>query len=129
MSRFVSDLETKLINDDSVWELIRPLTYWSDYLNDMIIVPAGFKTDFASVPRVPVAYTLFGDRAHRESVIHDYLFRKDSVPNVSFMTANKVFLEAMTLRGKSALVRYSMFLGVCIGSIFCFHKKKVNDNI
>jgi hypothetical protein len=78
---------------------------------------------------VPVAYTLFGDRAHREAVIHDYLFRKDSIPKVSFMDANIVFLEAMTLRGKSKFVRYSMFLGVCLGSIFCFHKKKVKDNI
>lgn len=129
MSRFVSDLETKLINDDSVWELIRPLTYWSDYLQCNVEVPAGFKTDFASVPRVPIAYTLFGDRAHREAVIHDYLFRKDSIPKVSFMDANIVFLEAMTLRGKSPFVRYSMFLGVCLGSIFCFHKKKVKDNI
>jgi hypothetical protein len=129
MSEFLTELKTKLVDDDTIWELCDPLLYWSEYLQYTIVVPAGFRTDFASVPRVPVAYTLFGDRAHREAVIHDYLFRKDSIPKVSFMDANIVFLEAMTLRGKSPFVRYSMFLGVCLGSIFCFHKKKVKDNI
>jgi hypothetical protein len=129
MSRFLTELEVELINDDTIWRLKQPLMYYSDLLECTLVVPAGFETDFASVPRVPVAYYLFGARAHRESVIHDYLFRKDSKPVVDFMTANTVFLEAMTLRGKSPFVRYSMFLGVCLGSIFCFHKKKVKDNI
>lgn len=129
MSRFLTELEVELINDDTIWRLKCPLMYQSDLLNCTLVVPAGFETDFASVPRVPIAYTLFGDRAHREAVIHDYLFRSDSIPAVSFMDANIVFLEAMTLRGKSPFVRYSMFLGVCLGSIFCFHKKKVKDNI
>lgn len=100
MSKFLTALEVELINDDTIWRLKYPLVYCSDLLDYTVVVPAGFETDFASVPRVPVAYYLFGDRAHRESVIHDYLFRKDSKPIVSFMTANKVFLEAMELRGK-----------------------------
>jgi len=122
MSKFLTELEVELVNDDTVWRLKHPLMYWSDLLNYTVVVPAGFETDFASVPRVPVAYTLFGDRAHRESVIHDYLFRKDSKPLVNFMTANKVFLEAMEFRGKTKFVRYAMFFGVCF-SFFCFHKK------
>lgn len=128
MSRFLTELDVELRDDDSVWVTRNPLLYESD-LAGMIEVPAGFYTDFASVPRVPVAYAFFGDRAHRESVIHDYLFRKDAVPNVSFMTANRVFLEAMKLRGKSFLIRYPMYWGVCLGSIFCFHVKRVADSI
>lgn len=128
MSKFLSELEVELMDDDAVWVTRKPLLYESDRIGT-VEVPAGFYTDFASVPRVPIAYTFFGDKAHRESVIHDYLFRIDAVPNVSFMTANKVFLEAMKLRGKSFLIRYPMYWGVCLGSIFCFHKKRVADSI
>jgi hypothetical protein len=128
MSRFLTELEVELINDDTIWRLKQPLMYYSDLLECTLVVPAGFETDFASVPRVPVAYYLFGSRAHRESVIHDYLFRKDSKPVVDFMTANTVFLEAMELRGKTKFVRYAMFLGVCF-SFFAYHKKFVRDLI
>jgi len=125
---FLTDLEARLKNDDSIWILDAPLVYDSAILG-RIEVPAGFETDFASVPRVPIAYTLFGDRAHREAVIHDYLYRIDSVPQATFGQANDVFLEAMKCRGKSWFVRTMMYLGVCLGGCACYHKKKVNDSL
>ena len=45
-------------------------------LKDTITVPTGFFTDFASVPRMPFVFLLFGDVAHEAAVIHDYLYRK-----------------------------------------------------
>lgn len=128
MSEFKTELDIKLIKDDKVWWVDSPLVYQSDLLNATITVPKGFQTDLASVPRVPIAYIAFGGRAHRESVIHDYLFRIDSCPVVTFMQANKTFLEAMKVRGKSLFVRMSMYAGVCVGGYFLFHKKKVQDD-
>ncbi|MEN6420315.1 MAG: DUF1353 domain-containing protein [Smithella sp.] len=129
MSRFLTELDARLKpNSDSVWLIDKPLIYESDIVGP-IEVPAGFETDFASVPRIPLFYTLFGDRAHREAVLHDYLFRVDSIPQATFMQANRAFLEAMEVRGKSFFVRYPMFLGVCAGGYFSFHKKNVNDKI
>ena len=100
MSKFLTELDARLKDDDRIWLLDSPLVYESDILG-LITVPAGFETDFASVPRVPIAYTLFGDRAHRESVVHDYLYRIDAVPPATYDQANDVFLEAMECRGKS----------------------------
>ena len=31
-------------------------------------------TDFASVPRIPLVFSVFGDRAHEAATIHDYLY-------------------------------------------------------
>lgn len=40
----------------------------------VIHVPHGYLTDFASVPRIPFAYLLFGGKGSRAAVIHDYLY-------------------------------------------------------
>lgn len=110
-SGFLTELEVRSI-DDKRWSLTRPLSYQSDLLDACIHVPEGFVTDFASVPRVPIVYTAFGDRAHRESVIHDYLYQKHLV---SRKLADKIFLEAMKARGKKWWVRTGMYLGVRLG--------------
>lgn len=128
-SKFLTELDAELADEDQIWIIKKPLIYQSEILNCVVEIPTGFQTDLASVPRVPIAYIAFGGRAHREGVLHDYLYRKDSAPVVTFMQANRVFLEAMKARGKSFFVRQSMFLGVCIGGYFSYHKKNVLDKI
>lgn len=125
---FLTDLDVRLKDDDTVWVVNSPLEYYSPLVG-LISVPAGFETDFASVPRVPVAFWFYGNRAHREGVIHDYLFRSDSVPSVRFNIANEVFLEAMECRKKPWYVRYPMYSAVCAFSYPCFHKRKVGDKL
>jgi len=126
---------------DNVWIIDKPLKYFSELLNCLIIVPpwfesetaekedSFFETDFASVPRVPIVYTAWGDRAHREAVLHDYLYRVDSVPQVTFDQANKVFLEAMESTGKPWWIRKCMYWGVCLGGQASYHKLKVRDKL
>lgn len=127
MSEFKSELNIKLRPDsDKVYVLEQNLIYYSD-LAGLIRVPAGFQTDFASVPRVPIVYLAWGSRAHREAVIHDYLYRFDATPTVSFSTANEVFLEAMKSRGKPFYIRYPMYLGVVLGGMLSYHKRRVAD--
>jgi hypothetical protein len=130
ISEFLTELDCELKHgSENVWVLRSDLLYASKLLNAKITVPAGFETDFASVPRVPVIYWFWGGRSHRESVIHDYLFRIDAVPDVSFNAANDVFFEAMRSRDKSWYVRYPMFWGVSIGSRGCFKKRNVANSL
>ncbi len=129
MSKFLTELETNLINDDTVWVLDKPLVYQSDLLNTVITVPEGFQTDFASVPRVPIAYGMFAGRAHREAVVHDYLYRTDSDPLVSRKQADDVFYESMKMRGKSFFVRWCMWAGVRLGGWTAHYKLKVTDKL
>ena len=128
MAKFLSTLTACQMEGDTVWALGESLVYQSDLIG-MVIVPQGFETDFASVPRIPVVFTLWGDRAHREAVIHDYLYRRNSRPVVSIETANSVFLEAMECLGKSAVVRYPMYWGVCLGGSSSYHKRNVEDKL
>jgi hypothetical protein len=129
MAEFLKGLVISLREDsDTIYVLGDNLIYESDIVG-RVVVPKGFQTDFASVPRVPIAYMLFGDRAHREAVLHDYLYRIDSQPQATYSQANNVFFEAMKLRGKGFFVRYGMYWGVVLGGWTAYHKKKVSDKL
>jgi hypothetical protein len=130
MSKFITELDARLINDDTVWQLDNPLVYESDSLGRVVEIPKGFQTDFASVPRwIPFASNALMEKAHREGVLHDYLYRKDSDPIASFSQANYIFREAMEAREKPVYIRWPMFWGVWIGGYFSFHKRNVMDEI
>lgn len=120
MSKFLTTLAGEWLDDDVRFKLTQPLRYQSDILlkevplikDGILEIGKGFVTDFASVPRVPVAYYLFGDRAHHESVPHDYLYQTHLV---SKSIADRVFLEAMKVRGKPVQIRLPMYWGVVLG--------------
>ena len=134
-SEFLTELDFRMKEgSDSIYILDNPLIYYSSYLKSLGLDPivraeAGFNTDLASVPRVPIIYAMWGGRAHREAVIHDFLFRTDSIPEVSFSSANWVFLEAMKARGKPFYIRHPMYLGVSCGSLSYYHKRLVGDKL
>ncbi len=143
-SGFQTTLDVRLKEGtDGIWIVNQPLKYRSELLNCLIVVPpwfetkepdpegdpSFFETDFASVPRVPFVYMAWGDRAHREAVLHDYLYRIDSIPVVTYAQANRVFLEAMRSTGKGWFVSYGMYWGVVLGGWTAYHKKKVKDKL
>ena len=124
MAGFLTELYVRC-EDDRFWQLYSTLRYASDILGCIVSIPSWFRTDFASVPRVPVAFWFWGDRAHREAVLHDYLYRIDSDPVVARSVADRVFLESMISRGKGRGVRWPMYLGVRIGGGSAYHRKRV----
>lgn len=91
---FLTALCVEMLTDNT-WKLKNPLVYQSG-IAGIITVPEGFETDFASVPRIPIAYTLAGDTAHAAAVVHDFLYGTPSVPRA---TADAVFKEAMIVSG------------------------------
>lgn len=117
MGKFLSELNVHQVDSDNggKWELTTPFVYYSETTNDTYTVPIGFVTDFASVPRIPGAYYLAGNTAHKAAVVHDFLCRTKLV---SRLMADEVFLEAMKDQQVPAWRRWLMFLGVRIGSLF-----------
>lgn len=111
MSRFLTPLVLTLADssDDGKWKLVAPLLYQSDAALETFTVPAGFVTDLASVPRVPVAYLLTGGTSNEAAVVHDYLY---STGIVSRETADAVLREASAVTGVPAWRRGLMWLGV-----------------
>lgn len=127
-SEFLTELKTEL-RGERIHILLSDLVYYSALLDAIITVPAGFETDLASVPRVPIIFTLWGDRAHREGVLHDGVYCVDFYPKISYSEANKVFLEAMKSRGVPAWIRYPMYSTVCMFGWKFFRKRKITDPV
>lgn len=114
MSRFITELDVVLLDDTEndgrgLWMVNSVLIYSSDRANRIITVPAGFITDLASVPRIPLAFWMTGDTAHAAAVVHDFLY---STGQVNRGTADAVLLEAMAVTGIPSWRRYAMYLGV-----------------
>mgnify|MGYP001592820132 CR=1 FL=1 len=109
-SKFLSELETRDLDDDRC-ELLSDLVYRSRLFGGIIKVPRGFVSDKASVPRVPIVYTIWGDRSHREAVVHDWLYQTHLTTK---KMADHIFLEAMEARNKSWRIRWPMYIGVML---------------
>ena len=107
MGQFITELIVDIV-DDTKAMLINDFKYLSDIIGD-ITVPAGFITDFASVPRIPIAYLVAGDIAHKPAVIHDWLYRHGLYTR---KRCDDVFCEAMGTVGIALWRRYSRYLAV-----------------
>ena len=115
MTKFKTQL--KVESAGNYWRLLEALVFDSDIIG-IVRVPAGFMTDFASVPRIPLVYSLFGNTSHNAAVIHDWLY--SGKREVSRKTADAVFIEAMEVRGQSKWRRYIMYAAVRAFAFFAF---------
>lgn len=107
-ARFLTPLRVEQIGNDR-WLVKDVLIYISEALNRAVLVPAGFETDFASVPRLPFVYLAFGNTAHSAAVVHDYLY---STEQAERSDADKIFLEAMKVLGIPFAKRWAMYTAV-----------------
>lgn len=117
MSEFLSELDVRMLQDGSndgrgTWQLTAPLIYKSDRLGRTITVPEGFITDFASVPRIPVAWLLAGDCGHEAAVIHDWLYTSHEVERGE---ADLILGEALEASGQPTWRAMLMWMGVRLG--------------
>ena len=74
-----------------------------------VIVPEGFITDLASVPRLPFIYWLLNGIADMPGVVHDFMY---STNEYDRSVCDKVFLDAMLSIGVSRWRAYSIYIGV-----------------
>ena len=91
-----------------LWRLQTDLAFLSQRYG-LIVVPAGYVVDFASVPRLPFAFWLFGDTAHASAAVHDYCVAV-LVPrgSMTWQQAAEIFGEAMEHEGVPLWRRWLM---------------------
>lgn len=97
MGQFISTLKTEQVTESTLlrkaeYVLTAPLVYNSNTLCGFIIVPEGFRTDYASVPRLPIIYTLLGNLGNSAACLHDYLYTEPHMP-IPLASCNPVTRE------------------------------------
>lgn len=91
------------------WRLYRRFVARVDNVD--YIIPRGFVTDFASVPRAPLAFLLAGDLGHKAATLHDYLY----AGKLDRKYADAAFRAALEAEGVGRVRRALMYAGVRLG--------------
>ena len=112
---FVGDVVVKPIRPDGRrWELVQPFTYIG--ARDSFVVPAGFTTDFASVPRVFVWLLPSYGRWTQAAILHDYLWDLARRGKFRKHDADGIFNRALRELGVPYLRRWVMWAAVRLAS-------------
>lgn len=121
---YLTELDVRVV--PAGWMLLLPFEaklHADDGTQEWLVVPAGFTTDGASVPRLPGAYLLFGGRARKAATLHDYCYERQR----DRAQADAIFLAAME-QEESAVVRGLMWAGVRLGGWTRYLKEKTWPN-
>ena len=102
--------------DASTWALVDPLVYRGSW--ERFVVPAGFRTDFASVPR-PVTWLVPRFGAYTlAAILHDWLCTEGiRTGAVTARQADGIFRRVMRESGVPVLRRWLMWAGVRWGAL------------
>src|SRR4051812_37782233 len=106
---------------DQLWEVVEPLVYRGR--GDTFVVPAGFRTDFATVPRLVVWLIPRFGRYTLAAILHDWLVTTGLVTGVvSARDADGLFRRALRELDVPPVRRWLMWTGVRWGSAAAGHR-------
>lgn len=77
-----------------------------------LVVHDGFRTDFASIPRVLRGVISVNGKHRMAALIHDYLYVYEVGVSVTRAEADRVFLQEMHALGVKRIKRYAMYYAV-----------------
>jgi len=115
MASFATPLDVRKVEgEDALWELLATLAYAGKYAAQ-VEVPAGYVTDFASVPRL--LWVLFpqSGRWDKAAVVHDYLITDELVKYGAVVSSAQVdaeFRAALQACNVGWVRRWLMWSGV-----------------
>lgn len=120
-AKFLSALAVIQVTETD-WQLVSPLVYWCEFLDRQLVVPEGFITDFASVPRLPFIYWFAGGATEAPAVLHDWFYRTNT-SDLTREQADALLYEAIVARGYSRLRGWLMWAGVRVGGSWSYQKR------
>lgn len=111
---FKSDLELRSLPQADAWEVIQPLAYMTQD-ERLVLVPVGYRTDLASVPRlawriVPRDHA----QARRPAVAHDYIYTHQT-HRFTKAEADQIFHQALIEEGMGKVLAWLMWCAVRLG--------------
>lgn len=120
MSKFPDPLICEHVSDD-IWKLHEPFRFIHNrlgVLEETIVVPAGYETDFASVPGIFWSLVPKDGQYDGAAVIHDFLYGmkgKDVEPPRTRHECDDIFLDGMAVLNVPKWKRDIMWFAVRIG--------------
>lgn len=109
MIKFTTELKVSEIPNRPMWWVLDE-DLVCVYLDRVFVVPKGFETDFASVPRVLWAVVPPYGEHTKAAVLHDYLYSGGY--KLERLECDNIFKQAMIASGVSEIKANTMYTGV-----------------
>lgn len=115
MSKFTKPLKVEIVNYGREFKLLESIEYYRENnQNEVIEVPTGFISDFASIPRMfwGILPPLGAGKKQNYSppaLLHDYLYDASCKHNFTRKEADDIFLEAMSALGVRKITKYTLY--------------------
>ena len=123
MSRFTESLVVTPLPDGRTWIILYDFGYeiGDEGSGDVINVPIGFHTDFASIPRPLWAIFPRWGKYGNAAVIHDYLYWEQSHNRKE---SDDILLEGMVVLEVGYFTRYAIYWAVRLGGWWAWRRNK-----
>lgn len=123
MSSFKDKLIVKFLGDGIHWELATPFQYDVGSLGsgEKILVPAGFVTDFGSVPQLFWNIVSPIGKATGAFVLHDFLY---ATQERTRLVSDAILLEALEVLEVNWFQRTLIYNGVRLGGFVAWAQNK-----
>ena len=110
MTQFTTPFIGKLVGKN-LWEVYEPFEYHIGKYpsNEIIKIPVGYRTDFASVPRILWCIISPVDDHAKAAVVHDYCY---DTGKYSRKRCDQIFREALTVLDIPKWKIFSMYWSV-----------------
>jgi hypothetical protein len=125
MSRFTDELLVSPLPDGRTWVIRRDFGYdiGEEGSGDTIDVPIGFKTDFASVPRILWSLIPRWGKYGNAAVVHDFLYWDQKLTRKK---CDELFLEAMCVLNVSLPQRKLIYYAVRLFGWYAWSRNRRN---
>lgn len=126
MSSFTTDLKLQPLDDGKTFKLLELFRYRIGGMDslDIITIPEGFETDFASVPQILWSVIPPWGKYGKAAVLHDYLYKSGIFERGR---CDDIFLEAMEVLDVSWIKRKIIYRGVRMGGWIAWNSHRKND--
>lgn len=125
MSLFTTPLIAELVGKNK-WRIYKKFTYHVNKYpsKEIITIHKGFKTDFASVPRLFWVFISPIDKHGKAAVVHDYCYKYGYYTR---KRSDEIFLEAMIILNVPKWKRIAMYYSVRMFAFWAWWKHRRKD--
>lgn len=126
MSSFTTDLKLQPLDDGKTFKLLEPFRYRIGSVDseNIITIPEGFLTDFASVPQIFWNILPPWGKYGKAAVLHDFLYKTGMFDRAR---CDEIFLEAMEALDVSWIKRRAIYTGVRVGGWVAWNSHRKDD--
>ena len=104
------EVEVGLHNDNEIKAFLTQDLHYRCENGEVITIPKGFKTDFASVPKAFQSIINFWGLHGLPAILHDYLYSQEcDLKDITRHKADSIFYHAMLRFGMSRIKAYTMY--------------------